>query len=219
MVLHGLPADRYFLQAVTRLTEATHRAFMLNPVDRCVASLQDGLDGFLSRRTNKFRVNARRALKRAERAGLQFNYFKSMPQDQIDSFYTSILAVEAASWKSLQGEGADQEPMRSFYREMFRRIIPGGMLRAIIAELGGEDVGYIHGAFLDSRFRGLQLSFDDRCRELSIGNVLQLKMIEWLSREGAQQYDLGMCVAYKRNWAELEQATLTLYLRPRRDAG
>ena len=27
-------------------------------------------------------------------------------------------------------------------------------------------------------------------------------------------YDLGMCVPYKKNWAELEHRTQTLYLRP-----
>jgi hypothetical protein len=214
IVLLGLPPDRDFLSAVTGGVAPSHRAFMLNPVGRCVASLAGGMAGFLSRRQRKFRVNARRAAQRAARAGLAFTHVEAMPRDRIDAFYDQILAIEAASWKGLQGQGVDRGPMREFYRGMLRRIIPAGMLRAIIALLDGRPVGYIHGALTGGRFRGLQLSFDECFRELSIGNLLQLNMIEWLSREGAQHYDLGMCVPYKRHWAELEQVTLTLYLRP-----
>ena len=214
LILYGLPNDKAFLEAVARQSAATHRARLLNPVSRCVASLEGGLDGFLSRRTRKFQVNARRALLRAEDAGLSFRYIFRLRPENIENFYAQILAIERASWKGLHDEGADKPPMREFYRSMFERIGPAGRLRAIVAELDGEQIGYLYGACLPDRFRGLQFSFDDRCRALSPGNVLQLKMLEWLCREGCAAYDLGMAVPYKKNWAELEQTTLTLYLRP-----
>ena len=62
LILYGLPNDRAFLDAVASQTAATHRAFLLNPVSRCVASLQGGMEGFLSRRSSKFRVNVRRSV-------------------------------------------------------------------------------------------------------------------------------------------------------------
>jgi len=215
LILYGLPDDRAFLYAVASQTTSTHRAFMLNPVSRCVASLQHGLDGFFSRRTRTFRVNARRALKSAEEAGLHFRYIDILNPENIESFYAQILAIERSSWKGLQDEGADKPPMLGFYRHMFERIGPAGLLRAIVAELDGQPIGYIYGAVVNSRFRGLQFSFDDRHRSLSPGNVLQLKMLEWLCHDGCAEYDLGMSVPYKRKWAELEHQTLTVYLRPR----
>ncbi len=214
LILYGLPNDRAFLDAVACQSAATHRTLLLKQVTRCVASLQGGLDGFLARRTRKFQVNASRALKRAEQAGLQFTYIEKLPLENLTAFYNDILAIERSSWKGLNDEGADKPPMREFYRHMFERIGPSGRLRAIVAKLDGQPIGYIHGAVVQDRFRGLQFSFDNRYRALSLGNVLQLKMLEWLSREQVTAYDLGMAVPYKKNWAELEQPTQTLYLRP-----
>lgn len=214
LILYGLPGDRAFLEAISRQCAATHRALLLNPVMRCVASLSGGMDGFLSRRTRKFRANARRALKTAEQAGLRFRHSDTLEPEHIEHFYEELLAVEGRSWKGLRNEGADKPPMLGFYRRMLERIGPAGRLRAIIAELSGRPIGYLYGAVVHSRFRGLQFSFDDRYRALSPGNVLQLKMLAWMSSQGCTEYDLGMCAAYKKNWAELEQATQTLYLRP-----
>jgi CelD/BcsL family acetyltransferase involved in cellulose biosynthesis len=98
---------------------------------------------------------------------------------------------------------------------MFKRIGPAGLLRVIVAELDGRPIGYLHGACVHGRFRGLQFSFDDRYRALSLGNALQLEMLEWLCREQAEVYDLGMTVPYKKKWAELEHQTQTMYLRSR----
>ena len=214
IILYGLPQEKIFLSAVARQTAATHRAYMLNPVSRCVASLQGGLDGFLSRRSAKFRINARTAAKRTADAGVQFRCIEQVPVDAVTGLYKELLAIEGRSWKGRTGEGADKPPMKDFYRHMFERIGPAGLLRVIVAELDGRPIGYLHGACIQKRFRGLQFSFDDRYRALSLGNTLQLKMLEWLCRENVETYDMGMAVPYKKKWAELEHQTLTVYLRP-----
>jgi hypothetical protein len=215
LILYGLPNDRAFLDAVAGRTASTHRAFLLNPVSRCVASLQGGMEGFLSRRSSKFRVNMRRASQRVADAGVLLRCIDRAPADTVTAFYSELLAIESRSWKGQSGEGADKPPMKDFYRHMFERIGPAGLLRMIVAELDGRQIGYLHGAVVNGRFRGLQFSFDDRHRSLSLGNVLQLKMLEWLCREHAELYDLGMAVPYKKKWAELEHQTQTMYLRPR----
>ncbi len=215
LILYGLPNDRAFLDAVAGRTASTHRAFLLNPVSRCVASLQGGMEGFLSRRSSKFRVNMRRAAQRVADAGVLLRCIDRAPADTVTAFYSELLAIESRSWKGQSGEGADKPPMKDFYRHMFERIGPAGLLRVIVAELDGRQIGYLHGAVVNGRFRGLQFSFDDRHRSLSLGNVLQLKMLEWLCREHAELYDLGMAVPYKKKWAELEHQTQTMYLRPR----
>jgi len=215
LILYGLPNDSIFLDAVASRTASTHRAFLLNSVSRCEASLQGGMEGFFSRRSSKFRVNMRRAVKLVADAGVLFRCIDRVPADTVTGFYAELLAIESRSWKGQSGEGADQPPMKDFYRHMFERIGPAGLLRVIVAELDGQPIGYLHGACVQGRFRGLQFSFDDRYRALSLGNVLQLKMLEWLCREHAGIYDLGMPVPYKKKWAELEHQTQTVYLRPR----
>jgi CelD/BcsL family acetyltransferase involved in cellulose biosynthesis len=72
----------------------------------------------------------------------------------------------------------------------------------------------LHGGSLGRRFRGLQFSFDDALRELGLGNALQLELIEWLTEEGFERYDLGSRSEYKQRWAEQIDATRALLVVP-----
>jgi Acetyltransferase (GNAT) domain len=75
-------------------------------------------------------------------------------------------------------------------------------IRLSVARLDGADVGFILGGVIDGRYRGLQLSFAQSVRALSIGNLLQLHEIRSLCSEGVHTYDLGMDMEYKRAWSD-----------------
>ena len=72
----------------------------------------------------------------------------------------------------------------------------------MIATRAGEDLAFIFGGLRWGVFRGLQLSFDDRFRTSSLGNVMQGLMVQRLCQEGVELYDLGTDLAYKRRWSE-----------------
>lgn len=167
-----------------------------------VSSLEGGLDGFLGRRTRKFRANLRNAERRAASVGISFQRVRLDDPEQVDAWYGDVLAIEQASWKSLEGNGADTEPMRGFTRNVLRRSAAREGCRMIIARRGEDDVGYLHGAMYRGRFRGLQMSFDARCTDLGLGNLLQMNMIRWACEDGLALYDLGSDLDYKRRWAE-----------------
>lgn len=169
-----------------------------------VSSLDGGIDGFLGRRTRKFRANLRNAERRAAGAGVTFHRVRLDDPEQVDAWYDDVLAIERASWKSLEGNGADTEPMRGFTREVLRRSAAREGCRLIIARLGEHDIGYLHGAVYRRRFRGLQMSFDARWTGLGLGNLLQMSMIRWACEDGLTVYDLGSDLDYKRRWAELQ---------------
>jgi len=214
VLLLGLPLDRDRLAPLASLLASGWRAQPLEPTRRLVASLAGGLDGWLGRRSQAFRRNLRAARRRVADAGVHFERVPDADVADIEPLYARVLRIEARSWKAAEGGGADSGPMRLFYAGMWPRLVPHGQLRLIFAKQGGHDVGYLHGALVRGRFRGLQFSFADPLRSLGLGNVLQYEMLRWICEQGAEAYDLGTGSDYKRRWAEAGLTTFGLSLRP-----
>jgi CelD/BcsL family acetyltransferase involved in cellulose biosynthesis len=171
------------------------------PTIRHVASLDGGLDGFLSRRTREFRKSLRKSARIAAAACATFEIVRAS-EPEADALYDRIQRVEAASWKSRDGVGIAAGPMRAFYAAMLPRLCRLGQQRTIFARVGDRDVGYILGAVMAGEYRGLQFSYNAEVARLGIGSLLQLEQIRELCAEGVQRYDLGTEMDYKRRWAE-----------------
>jgi hypothetical protein len=181
------------------------------PTIRHVASLEGGLDGFLSRRSREFRKSLRKAERTAASAGLTFEAVRAGP-GQGAGLYERIQAVEQHSWKSHDNVGIAQGPMRAFYAAMLPRLCELGQQRTIFARLGDRDVGYILGAVMAGEYRGLQFSYADDVAHLDVGNLMQLRQIGELCADGVGRYDLGTEMDYKRRWAEELMETEMLVL-------
>ncbi len=181
------------------------------PTIRHVASLEGGLDGFLSRRSREMRKSLRKAERAATVAGLTFEAVRAKPGEGA-ALYERIQAVEQHSWKSHDHVGIAQGPMRAFYAAMLPRLCELGQQRTIFARLGDRDVGYILGAVMAGEYRGLQFSYADDAAHLDIGNLMQLRQITELCADGVGRYDLGTEMAYKRRWAEELMETEMLVL-------
>jgi CelD/BcsL family acetyltransferase involved in cellulose biosynthesis len=189
------------------------------PTRRFRASLAGGVDGFLSRRSPTFRAGLRQAARKAAAAGVSFEPVVLGNEADAANLYARLLAVESRSWKGLAGDGLTLPEMRAFYAEMLPRLARTGAIRAHVGVRDGRDVAMIVGGVVDTPrglvYRGLQFSFDDAYRSLSLGNLAQLAQITALAAEGAALYDLGSEVEYKRRWGELCLETVTLVAMPR----
>ena len=179
------------------------------PTVRHVASLDGGVDGYLSRRSRELRKSLRKSLRAASDEGVTFAYAS---ERDARALYDRIQAVEAHSWKAAEGVGIHAGPMRAFYAAMLPRLIEQGQVRAMFARAGERDIGYILGAVWVGEYRGLQFSYDDSFGRLGLGGLLQYHQIVELCREGVARYDLGTEMDYKRRWAEelLETEMLVL---------
>lgn len=182
------------------------------PTVRHVASLEGGVDGFLSRRSRDLRKSLRRAVRAAAAEGVTFESVRLADPDKAAALYARIQAVEARSWKSREGVGIHAGPMRAFYGAMLPRLCTLGQQRTIFARAHDRDVGYILGAVMAGEYRGLQFSYDDEHAALGIGGLLQLEQIRELCDEGVLRYDLGTEMDYKRRWAEDVMETEMLVL-------
>ena len=199
----------------TALVHALQRRFRLGigqPTVRCVASLDGGIDGFLSRRSAHFRKNLRRAERRAD-GRLRFERVVPDDAEQALALYRRVLTIDARSWKGQSGHGVGGGAMETFYADMIPRLSADRRVRFTFAWDGDEAVGFVLGGLRGRAYRGLQVSFDARLEALSVGNLLQLHTIRGLCEEGVETYDLGTHMEYKEAWAEGRVETVPLVIR------
>jgi CelD/BcsL family acetyltransferase involved in cellulose biosynthesis len=166
---------------------------------RCVASLEGGVDHYLARRSREHRRNLRQATRRAEGAGLSFTVVDT---DEPVDVIRRLHAIEARSWKGMDGSGIESPEMAALYESLIVELRGRGALRCVIAQHDGRDAGFILGGTLGDTYRGLQLSYVEEARALSVGNLLQWHEVQRMCTDGLSTYDLGMDIEYKRNWAE-----------------
>ena len=167
------------------------------PTVRHVASLEGGLDGFLGRRSRELRKTLRKGMRLAGDAGITFEQVTASRADAA-ALYARIQTIELTSWKSEEGVGISDGPMKLFYELMLPRLCELGQQRTVFARRADRDIGYILGAVFDGEYRGLQFSYNDDLAKLGIGGLLQLQQIATLCDEGVGRYDLGTEMDYKK---------------------
>jgi len=214
--LSGIRRPSWVFDTLVRSFGARYRLGLGPTTKRHVASLDGGWDGYLSRRRSSFRRNLRRSERMADAAGITFQRHTTTRDTRaVMELFDRVLAVERRSWKGMSGQGIDTGAMVDFYREMLPDLARRGRFRAVFAkDPVGNDVGFVFGAVFAGTFRGLQVSFDDGFRPMSLGNVMQAQMIRLLCEEGVGYYDLGSDLPYKTRWAEPGLITVTVAVLP-----
>ena len=217
LALCGLAEDG---AAERTLLAQARRGFLAEPgpeMARIVASLEGGMDGFWSRRSSKFRANARRARRAAATAGVTYEAFAGEGgKAALDAVWKRILRIEAKSRKAAIGGGLSVPEMRVFYERMLPRLAARGALRVVFARRYDEDLAFVFGGVFAGVYRGLQVSFDDRFASESAGVLVHIEMLERLCAEGVTGYDLGNDMEYKRRWGEVGLVTRTWLVSRRR---
>ena len=198
----GSPLD----DALIRTLSNQVRLVAGEPTIRCIASLTEGADAFLSRRSRSFCRNLRQATARANAAGLTI--------ESVDvggcsgaEVIARLVGIETQSWKGEEDSGITSPDMAMLYTSLIDRLgdgeqSPSKGIRLSVARLENNDVGFILGGVIDGRYRGFQLSYIQSVRTLSVGNLLQLHEVRRLCQEGIHTYDLGMDMEYKRAWSD-----------------
>ncbi len=178
--------------------------YQLEPNIQVSASLAGGLDGFLSRRTAHLRRNLGQQARRAAEKGVHYERHAPRSAAEADAVYARMLAVEQRSWKGIGRCGMAESPSREFYQVMLRRLAVSGGGRVVFARCGDDDIGFIFGGMAGGVYRGQQFSYIEAWSKFGIGNLLQIEQVRWLCEEGAQRYDMGPKMDYKRHWTEVE---------------
>ncbi len=216
ILLCGLFPRSPRLAACAEALAPTHALGLGPETGRFVASLDGGLDGFLSRRPRSLRKGLERADRRARDRGVTFERVDAASADPI-ALYERVLAVDGKSWKGEEGVGLAASSMADFYRVMVPRLARRRALRLMFARADGRDVGYILGGLFGDTYRGLQFAFARGFEECALGNLCQLREIASLTESSTEirLYDLGSDAEYKRRWGELTHTSIALVAWPK----
>jgi CelD/BcsL family acetyltransferase involved in cellulose biosynthesis len=210
-ILSGITADGPQRRALERALPPRWERRRGTPTVRHVASLEGGVDGFLSRRSRELRKSIRKSLRAAATGGVTFESVR-VAEAEADALYDRIQTVERSSWKARDGVGISAGPMRAFYGEMLPRLCATKQQRTMFARKDDRDIGYILGAVFEGEYRGLQFSYDDEHAQFGLGGLLQYQQVVELCAEDVARYDLGTEMDYKRRWAEAIMETEMLVL-------
>jgi len=214
VLISGVLPDSARLDELIRTFAHRCEILLVATETACIASLDGGLDGYLSRRSAKLRRGVRSALRKAQAMGVTFERHAPTDIATSDRVYERILAVEQLSWKGIGRCGMAEPPSSTFYRVMLRRLCAARGGRVMFARHDGEDIGFILGCVGSGVYRGQQFSFVDEWRPHSIGNLLQFEQLRWLCEENVPRYDMGPLMDYKRHWTEQQQRFDAIALRP-----
>jgi hypothetical protein len=212
----GLRAGSARLRTIADALSRTHRLSQGSSTTRQVASLAGGVDGFLGRRSARFRANLRRSIRAADDARIVHERHAPTDVARALELYERAAAIDDRSWKGRDEAGLRATGLYAFYAAMLPRLAPRGALRMSFLVEQGEDVAYLFGGVFGSTFRGLQFAFAAGREHASLGNLAQFRAIEALCDEGIARYDLGVTADYKRHWGEDEEETMSLVASPRR---
>jgi hypothetical protein len=173
---------------------------------QCAASLTEGVDGFLSRRSANHRHKLKKQYRQACNKGVYFERSAPSSAPEAEAAYSRMLAVELSSWKGINHCGMAESPAREFYDIMLKRLSVSNQGRVIFARHEHKDIGFIFGGKAGNIYRGQQFSYAADWKSFSIGNLLQMEQIQWLCEEKAKRYDMGPLVGprmeYKAHWTE-----------------
>lgn len=206
-MIPGLPLDEDLARRLAKPFSALGRVQAVYGIVRQVADIGTGHSPWFDTRSAKFRKTIRQSERRAAAAGLTF---ADVSNDR--SAYQRCVAIERTSWKGMTEDGITGPGMHRFYEVMTERLQRHDRFRATIATINGEDVGFIFGGVRNGRYRGLQLSFAEAARPLSISHLLQHYTLQAVIDEGVHTYDMGMDMEYKQRWATHEQPSMSLII-------
>lgn len=178
------------------------------PATDCMTiDLSDGVDGWLARRSKKFRRTMRNL------PGPETIMIENGAGMDPDAAWARMLAIQRRTYKWKDGDDIFlSESYAAFYRNLFDQVHSRNVLRLLFARKDGEDVGYIFGGVPGMAYRGFQMSYVEEVRNLGVGNLLQLENLRRCAAEGVVEYDLGMHAPYKERWADRQDHYTTLFM-------
>jgi len=206
-MIPGLPLDEDLARVLAKPFSALGTVQAVYGVVRQVADVSSGHGEWFDARSPKFRKAIRQSKKRATAAGVLFTDASDDP-----SAYQRCVEIERNSWKGMTDDGITGPGMHRFYEVMTERLQRQGRFRATVASIEGEDVGFIFGGIRNGRYRGLQLSFTEAARHLSISHLLQHQTLQQIVDEGVHTYDMGMDMEYKQRWATHEEPSMSMII-------
>jgi len=165
--------------------------------------LNGTLESYLQALNKKFKYNLTSRLKKLEKIGeVKLKVYQS--ETEAEEFLRVIYTIERKSWKEQAKTSittnANQE---EFYNNFTPIASKKKWLRGMVLCVDNKPVAYSYGIFFNSVFESLKTSFIDEYKQYAPGNIIKLKIIEYLYEHQIRFYDmLGIAEPIKMKWTK-----------------
>ena len=114
----------------------------------------------------------------------------------------TLFRIGEASWKASRRRAISSGPeSRRFYTLLAQGFGSRKELSVWLMRLNGEPVAFEFHVARGKRVQALRAEFDEKCRDLGVGSVLDKEIIRRLFEQGFEEYDMGgEADFYKLRW-------------------
>jgi len=165
-------------------------------------------DDYLGSRTNRFRSNIRRLLRRAERTGIE--YVRHRPPgvahgdgDPNWDVFENCMELARHSWQgdSTDGTTLSHSTVSDFFRDVHGVAAHGGCVDINLIKIDGSPIAFNYNYHYHGCVNGLRMGFDPNYSRHAPGTVLLASMIRDSCQRDDQVLDLGPeYLDVKRRW-------------------
>lgn len=124
----------------------------------------------------------RTAIRRAQKSGVVIHHYTEANENELMAYYRLAQGVYGE-----QGRGTPN-PVE-FYRELWRRILPLGLVSLVVASVEGKAIAGAILAHDDRRVYYLDGASDRAYRNLNASNLVLWSALEWGGATGRQEFD------------------------------
>jgi CelD/BcsL family acetyltransferase involved in cellulose biosynthesis len=169
---------------------AAPRGLIRNSRGAClIADLNGGFDAYLKRLSANSRQNARRLIREAERAGVQFELAEAAQADEV---FVDLIRLHQARWTANGQPGAFAAPrFVAFHRAMVSHWMRDRRVVLARMSLAKQPVAILYGFVTGTRFDFYQsgIRMNDSCPLRSPGTLAHLLLMRALVGRGITAYD------------------------------
>jgi CelD/BcsL family acetyltransferase involved in cellulose biosynthesis len=162
------------------------------------------------------RSDLRRARRRAEALGAVSTEVLSPRPHELEALLERGYAVEAKSWKGVEGTALAVDATRgAFFKEYARRACEEGILRLCFLSIADRPVATQIAVEHGSGFWLLKIGYDAEFSRCSPGNLLLAETIGYAATKGLKSYEfLGTVESWTRVWTTRERRCQSLRAYP-----
>jgi CelD/BcsL family acetyltransferase involved in cellulose biosynthesis len=174
----------------------------------------DGYEGWLERRSSKFRSDARRRRRRLEEAGGSFRWVDSI--DDAERAVAQLIAFHRVRWERRGGSELCKPGVEQALVAAARELLPSNRMRIQLIEVEGQIISVNVVLAAGRNAAGWGAGFDERWGKHAPALLSKLSVIEDCGARGARRVALGGGgESYKQRLADGEETLQTVGVLPR----
>ncbi len=176
--------------------------FKLKKMSVPYIKLEDSWEGYLKKRTYRFRAEYKKKFKSLKEKGT-YQLVRYQKNSDFNDALKQAEEIVVNSWQGKNGVAIlSQEEGKFFYQELIKTWGPLEQIDISILKLDDKPLAYLIGFIAEGCFHVFDTGYDDNYKNDSPGMVIHNLLLEILHSSGLKEFNFGYMADYKKRWTE-----------------